>query len=256
MKHNQKGSAVEILLLAIVVIVIIGGGLWVYNHHSTSSTSTTTSKKTTSSSSSSTPAGPNQAQYAGWQSFCSSYGGLCLKYPATWKLSQVTNPPGQSADGQEVDTFTSPSGNVEVVYMPSAQVTGSRRQEAIQVVGVTPTALSTVEVVSLIDQVSGSSSQYAVEDFVTLTSAAHAINSSDSPFKTGATISSSYEPPYHQFTNPERPSDIGQTILAVTEKGGNPAGNVFSSSSDAEAWLNSSEVQTAGQILDSVTFSQ
>lgn len=197
---------------------------------------------------------PDLSQYNGWLSFCSSYGGLCLKYPTTWKLTQVANTPGTSQNGQEVDTITSPSGGVKVVYMPGATVSGDRQQENITVVGATKTGVNNLGVFQLINQVSNV--QYEVEDFVTLTTASHALNKADSVFAQGATISNTAEPPYHQFTNPERPGDIGQQLLAVTGSSGNPGDNTFSSSASAQAWLSSAEVQTAGQILASVTYSQ
>jgi hypothetical protein len=176
-------------------------------------------------------------------------------YPPTWKLTQSTNAPGSSSEGQEVDVITSPSGSVKVLYLPSASVTGIRRSEDITVAGVSTTAIPAMEVVRLIDNLGGSPPEYTVEDFVTLTSAAHSLDGSNTAFTAGTTIASSSEPPYHQFTNPERPSNIGQQLLAVTEANGAPDGNIFTSSAAAEAWLNSSEVQTATQILDSVTYS-
>jgi hypothetical protein len=254
-KNDQRGFGVVETLMLLVIIVLIGAAGWLVlkNHSKTVKSS---NAQTTQSASTQSSAGPNQSQYAGWKSFCSSYGGLCLKYPVSWKLSQATSAPGASASGQEVNTITSPSTNVTVTYRPSAQVSGDRRQEAIKVAGVVPTAISGLEVLKLIDYTGGSANPYAVEDFVTLTSAAHALNSTDTPFTAGATIGNTSEPPYHQFTNPVRPGDIGQQLLAVTVSNGDPGSNFFNSDSDAQSWLNSPEVVTAGQIIDSVTYSQ
>lgn len=255
--NNQEGFSVVETLMLLIIIVLIGAAGWlVYRDNKKTPTAikvtTSTASSTTNTSSS---AGPNQAQYAGWLSFCSSYGGLCLKYPSNWKLSQVSYTPGTSpTTGQEVNTITSPSTTVTVSYMPSALVTGSRRDETIKVVGVTATAISNLKVYKLIDQLS--SSQYAVEDFVTLNSAAHALDTAATPFTAGAKIAAGAEPPYHQFTNPERPSDIGQQLLAVTISNGNAGNNIFTSNAAAQAWLTSAEVVTASQILDSVTYSQ
>jgi prepilin-type N-terminal cleavage/methylation domain-containing protein len=257
LKNNQKGfSAVETLMAIVIIALIVGAGWLVHSHAKTNKTTTTTTKTSSTNTNTSDPKGPSQSQYNGWLSFCSSYGGLCLKYPANWKLTQAAYAPGQSATGQEVDTITSPSTNVTVTYMPSAQVTGSRRIENIKVVGVTSTDITQLKVIKLIDQITSPSSQYAVEDYVTLTSAAHALNTANTPFTPGATIANTSEPPYHQFTNPQRPGNIGQQLLAVTVANGDPGSNFFTSNANAQTWLSSSEVQTAGQILDSVTYSQ
>jgi hypothetical protein len=124
------------------------------------------------------------------------------------------------------------------------------------VAGLSPTATTNLEVVKLIDQITGPPTQYAAEYYVTLNSAAHALNKTNTPFTTGATIANTSEPPYHQFTNPLRPGNIGQQLLAVTISNGDPGSNFFATSAAAQAWLNSAEVQTAGQILGSVTYSQ
>lgn len=256
-KKNQEGFGAVELLIIIVIIILIGAAGWlVHKNQSKAHNQDKAAKslKTNAGGQVLTGSAPNPSQYNGWLSFCSSYGGLCLKYPTTWKLGQASSTPGASPNGQEVDTITSPSGGVKVVYMPSAAVSGDRQQESISVVGATKTGVNNLGVFQLINQLS--STQFAVEDFVTLTTASHALNSTDSVFAKGATINSTSEPPYHQFTNPERPGDIGQQLLAVTGASGDPAGNLFSSSAAAQAWLSSSEVQTASQILGSVTYSQ
>lgn len=256
LKDNQKGFGATEMLMALVIIALIAAAGWLVYRDNHKTPATVNKPKTLQQNLGKSSGGPNPSQYAGWQSFCSSYGGLCLKYPATWKFSQVTHAPGQSTTGQEVDTFTSPSTLVTVSYLPSAQVSGIRRAETIKVVGVTQTALSNLKIYQLIDQVTGPPIQYAVEDFVTLTSAGHALNKANSPFTLGSTIANTSEPPYHQFTNPLRPGDIGQQLLAVTISNGDPGSNFFSSTTAAQAWLNSSEVVAAGQILASVTYSQ
>jgi Tfp pilus assembly protein PilV len=256
-KNNQRGfGVIEMLMLLIIIILIAAAGWLVLKNHSKTTASKKVTKTLQQNITAKNPAGPGPSQYVGWQSFCSSYGGLCLKYPTTWKLNQASSAPGANANGQEVDTITSPSGNVTVTYRPSAQVSGDRRQEAIKVFGVTATDLSSLVVVKLIDYVGGTSNSYAVEDYVTLATAAHALNNADTPFTTGATIASTSEPPYHQFTNPLRPGDIGQQLLAVTVSNGDPGSNFFNSNSAAQSWLNSPEVVTAGQIIDSVTYAQ
>jgi|ERR1039458_7354224 hypothetical protein len=253
--NNQKGfGAVEVFMALVIIALIIGAGWLVYrdNHKTPAGSKPKTLQQNLGKSSS----GPNQSQYAGWQSFCSSYGGLCLRYPASWKFSQATSAPGQNTNGQEVDTITSPSTAVAVSYMPSAQVSGIRLGETIKVVGVNPASVSNLKVYQLIDEVTGPPVQYAVEDFVTLTSAAHALNKANSPFTLGSTIANTSEPPYHQFTNPLRPGNIGQQLLSVNIGGTTPGNNFFSTATAAQDWLNASEVVAAGQILSSVTYSQ
>lgn|GEM_PF-2524796 len=257
LKDNQKGfGALEVLMLLVIIILIGAAGWLVHKNQDKSHSQDKTDKSLKANTSGQVLSGsaPSSSLYNGWLSFCSSYGGLCLKYPTNWKLTQVANAPGTSANGQEVDTITSPSGSVKVLYMPSAAVSGARRPETINVISDTKTSVSNLGVFQLIDQLS--SSQFAVENFVTLTTASHALNSADSVFSKGATISNTADPPYHQFTNPERPGDIGQQLLAITGSSGDPAGNLFASSSAAQAWLSSAEVQTATQILSSVTYSQ
>jgi type II secretory pathway pseudopilin PulG len=255
-KNNQKGfGAIEVLMVLGIVILIGAAGWLVYKNQNKAHTQNKTAKTLQQDLKGQVLSGsaPNPSQYNGWQSFCSSYGGLCLKYPASWKITQATYPPGTEPNGQEVDTITSPSGNVKVVYMPSAQVSGDRQVETITVASATKTDVSDLGVFQLINALSPS--QFAVENFVTLTTASHALNSTDSPFTQGATIANASEPPYHQFTNPQRPEDIGQQLLVVTNASGDPAGNSFASSAAAQAWLNSAEVQTASRILGSVTYS-
>jgi hypothetical protein len=256
LKNNQEGFGVVETLMLIIIVVLIGAAGWLVHKDQTKTHTPGSNASSTKATGTVNAAGPSPSQYNGWLSFCSSYGGLCLKYPTSWKLTQATSAPGANPQGQEIDTITSPSTNVTVTYRPSAQVSADRRQEAIKVAGVTPTDVSELEVVKLIDQLSGTSNPYAVEDFVTLGSAAHALNSKDSPFTSGATIANTAEPPFHQFTNPVRPDDIGQQLLAITISNGDPGGNFFSSSAAAQAWLSSAEVVTAGQILNSVTYSQ
>jgi prepilin-type N-terminal cleavage/methylation domain-containing protein len=253
---DQKGFGATEMLMALVIIGLIAMAGWlVYRNHSKTQAAVKNNHSAHTNPAVNTP-NSNQSQYATWKSFCSSYGGLCLKYPATWKLSQATFAPGQNANGQEVDTITSPSTSVAVSYMPSAQVSGVRRIESIKVVGVNPTATSDLKVYQLINQITGPPIQYAAEDFVTLTSAAHALNKANSPFSQGAVIANSAEPPYHQFTNPLRPGNIGQQLLSVNIGGFGPGINFFSSAQSAQDWFKTSEVVTAGQILASVTYAQ
>jgi Tfp pilus assembly protein PilW len=257
-KKNQEGfSVVEALIAIVIIVLIVGAGSLVLKNHNKAHTQDKTAKTLKAVNTTGqvlSGSAPDSSQYNGWLSYCSSYGGLCLKYPTTWKLGQVSNAPGASPNGQEVDTITSPSGTVKVVYLPSAAVSGDRQTESITVVGATKTAVNNLGVFKLIDQLSAT--QFQVENFVTLTTASHALDANDSPFAQGTTIASSSEPPYHQFTNPERPGDIGQQLLVVTGANGDPTDNVFSSAAAAQAWLNSAEVQTASQILSSVTYSQ
>ena len=255
-KKDQKGFGATEMLMALTIIALIALAGWLVNRNHAKTQAAVGVSRSTHANSPGNTQGPNQSQYAGWKSFCSSYGGLCLKYPSTWKFTQATFTPGQNTNGQEVDTITSPSTSVAVSYLPSAQVSGVRRIENIKVVDVIPTATSDLKVYQLIDQVTGPPAQYAVEDFVALTTAAHALNKVNSPFNKGATIANSAEPPYHQFTNPLRPGNIGQQLLSVNIGGTTPGGNIFDTNAAAQDWLNGSEVVTAGQILSSVTYSQ
>ena len=255
-KKDQKGFGATEMLMVLVIIGLIAMAGWLVNRNHTKTQAAVGVNRSTHTNPAVNTPSSNQSQYAGWKSFCSSYGGLCLKYPSTWKLSQASFAPGQNTNGQEADTITSPTASVAVSYMPSAQVSGVRLNETIKVVGVNPTATSDLKVYQLIDQVTGPPTQYVVEDFVTLTSAAHALNKANSPFNQGTTIANTSEPPYHQFTNPLRPGNIGQQLLSVNIGGTGPGANIFNSNAAAQDWLNASEVVTAGQILSSVTYSQ
>src|SRR5690348_8521933 len=92
--------------VAVVGLVILMG--WaVYSHSQTASTNTTT---TTHSS----PDTRKTDQYAGWQTYCSTAGGICLRYPADWQQHETSGPDPAS----DQVTFISPSQTVQVVYIP------------------------------------------------------------------------------------------------------------------------------------------
>lgn len=146
LSNNEVGFGAIEVVLTIVVIFVAGISVWlVYKNHHEKIVPTAvaeTTKKTTEA--------PNQ--YAGWRTFCSSVGGLCLKYPATWKFSQKTQ-------YYEIDTMTSPTGKVMVDYSPTDAPGGCTGSNAtIHVANVLFTEAKKFDIINLAKLQKGSSS--------------------------------------------------------------------------------------------------
>src|SRR6185312_6009117 len=249
-ERDQAGFSLVETLLVLVVIIVIGLAGWlVYKHqkHAAKDTAKPAASKSKTVAKSAKPADP----YAGWKSFCSSYGGLCLQYPADWQLKQQTFTANESPS-PEIDTVTSPSGDIVVSYTPSNAVRGTGNPITMKVVGVSDARSQGLHVVSLIDKYDGSggSKPYSIENFV----ATNLKASNGTAFTTGATISANYEPVVRQFT-PANRSNFA-SVLAVeydqNDKQGLSSG--FDTYDAAAAALNGSEAKTADQILKSAKY--
>ena len=262
LKNNQQGfSAVEVVLVVIIIALIGTVGWLVYkNHHksTTASTASTTTVPTTSTKSTTTTTQPVNP-YAGWQSFCSSYGGLCLKYPSNWTLKTTSEAASTTINTQEAD-ITSPSGNVTVEYQPyctqlSAPPAGTWTDNVLSVTS--PTSTSDFKVVKAVSSYQGSSSS----------------NISESLYLTSNSVIQQYGITVGSHTNTTGDTDEAAAGFFANSKSSDPSnlqcmnvgslknstgGNYlnFSSTSAAQAWFSNSEAVTANQILSSVSYNQ
>jgi len=246
LSKNQKGfTAVEVLLVILILVVIGAVGYMVYhNNHKTNSTNTadkTTSSSSSSKSSTATATNP----YAGWQQLCSTGGGLCMKYPSSWKLS------GSDSDGY---TITSPSGATAVTYEPDG---GGMDGGAYSLAGA-----------------GGSECPANIASITPLTTNASNLDILEATVNCTANVNSnvtSWTPSYTFISNSEVESQSlksGQTTpdtftigIDNTSTSSSPPQLLFaestspnfSTSSAAQQWFSSSDAQTADKILSSVS---
>jgi hypothetical protein len=86
---NELGfSAVEFVVIIVIIILIGAAGYFVYRHEHKSKTTTTTTTTSTNKSSSVTT-----NIYNNWKSYCDSGAKLCFKYPSSWSISDAASPP-------------------------------------------------------------------------------------------------------------------------------------------------------------------
>jgi hypothetical protein len=235
LSKNQKGfTAVEGLLIILILVVIGGVGYMVYhNNHKTKPVAAST---TTANTSISNP-------YSGWKSFCSTSGKLCLKYPTTWTFKQSLS----ESVVPEADVFKSPTGQVEVKYFPNSALGPTGDTSTVHVLSVNDTNASGLVIVGLIYNGVDQPNVYYPQLFVTY---------NPSPaYKAGQTLNNNYIPVVPGFGGDSR-TGSGITELDVEQASQTDQGNGFTSQSAAQAWLNSSEVQTGDKILKSVTYDQ
>jgi hypothetical protein len=243
---NNKGfTLVEALLIVLVVAVIGFGGYYVWQNQRKDDT--TKANSTSSTSPNSVTKSGSTDPYQGWKSYCSSLGGLCIKYPSSWTYAQDTSNSGPA--GSEVNTITSPSHKVVVVYAPDVQLGGTGVSETSNVVDVTPNKAGDFAVVQLVNTVKTSGS-YTADVFATPQDS----TSSQDKWTKGTSITNSYTPQWHQFINPKQAGSPRNQLLAVTPDGNPFTLNRFNSAADAQAWLSSSEVKIAIQILTTVSY--
>lgn len=258
-RKNQKGFSTVEPILIIVIIALIGvvGWLVYKNHHKTttvSTTNTSSSKPVTSTKLSTQPTNP----YAGWQSFCSSYGDLCLKYPTSWTLKTTTEAVSTTQNTEEAN-ITSPSGNVTVQYQPDcSQLVGppasGKYNDAILSV-TSPPGTSNFKVIKGISSYQSSTSNHISESLY-LTSnlivqqQKITVGTFSNATGTGDEAAAGF------FENPSlnNPNDSNaQECMNVGMLDSSGANYVnFSSTNAAQEWFSNSEVQTADQILLSV----
>ena len=120
MGNNQQSSGFGIVAAVLVLaclLVVTGTGYAVYRAW----LNTAPRPSSTSKSLSSRPSRPTQVTtgiYTGWHEYCSTVGGLCLKYPDTWQVDD------QSANGGTT-VIANASKSVEIAYNPTPQIGGA-----------------------------------------------------------------------------------------------------------------------------------
>ncbi|MCL5113302.1 MAG: hypothetical protein M1554_02360 [Patescibacteria group bacterium] len=253
-KEKQAGfSVVEIILILIIVILIGTVGWFVYkNYHNTIKTVTRAKSTTTI---------PTQTtnQYAGWQSFCSNYGGLCIKYPTNWTLKLTTEPISTTQNTQKID-ITSPSDSVMVEYQPyCVQLAGppvGYWTDNILSVTSPMFTYNNFKIIKAISSYQGSNSSN-ITDSLYLTSSSVVQQDGITVGVHTNTTGITDEAGAGFFTN-IRSNDQNLQCLwtsQVNKSVGTNSQN-FSSVSKAQAWFSNSEVLTANQILNSVSYYQ
>ncbi len=262
LNNNQEGfSAVEVVLVVVIVALIGVVGWLVYNHHKTTTVSTVSAnstKPTTSTNATTTPTQP-ASPYAGWQSFCSSYGGLCIKYPSNWKLKTTSEAASTTINTQEAD-ITSPSGNVTVEYQPyctqlSAPPSGIWTDNILSVTS--PTSTSDFKIVKSVSSYQGNNSSNISESLYLTSNSViqqYGISVGTHTNTTGNTD----EAVAGFFANAKSSAPSNLQCLNVGSLKNSTGGNYlnFSSAADAKAWFSNSEAVTAKQILSSTSYNQ
>jgi len=262
LQKNESGfSVAEIVLVGVVIALIVIVGWLVYkNHHKTTTASVTSASSTKPTTSTKTVTTTPTNPYAGWQSVCSSYGGLCLKYPSTWKLSTTANPsPNQSGDYYYI---TSPNSTNTAAYPPEDSVEYQSNTEytngwnntagvyTSKILSVTsPVGTSDFKVVqALVTEYQswfprGRQYSYYLDYFVTTNAEIQ-----QQGIVQGSTLNNSSSSINDWFTNPKSSNPQANQMIYV-----NPP--AFSSLTDAQNWLSTSEGTTAGLILSSLSYS-
>jgi hypothetical protein len=240
---NNKGFAPLLLLVAVVAVLVVGGGVYVYrqNHKAKASVSTTgTVSKTapragTKSTATSDP-------YAGWKQYCSTYGGVCFKYPADWTTSE-----GQTsiADVSSL-TVTSPTGKVKVEYSPADQGIGGACDPTecfFNTLSLDKPLASNASNLEIVRGMSSDTSTNTIVPFYYVTSSSQVTTQGLIVGKNVGTGLLGTE-----FPNPKVESGIEHIQVWDT------ANTSYTSASDAQSWFSNAEVVTAGKILSTVTY--
>jgi Tfp pilus assembly protein PilE len=236
---NQEGFTMVEALLIILILVVIGGvGYMVYHNQKNN----TASKTTTNSSSSKLAKTTNP--YTGWQQLCSTSGGLCMKYPNSWKLN------GSDSAGY---TITSPSGTTAVVYMPNG--TPDDGAYGYENAGNCPSSILSVS--QLITNASN------LDVVQAITNCTENVNSN----MTSSTPNSSVIPASDVSSQGLKAGGVDDSSLYIALVNNNSSSSTrqllyisdlsnatYGTSSAAQQWFSSADVQTAGKILNSVTY--
>jgi hypothetical protein len=239
---NQSGfTAVEGLLIVLILVVIGSVGYMVYhNNHKTKTASSSNTGVTTTSAKATQSVNP----YAGWQQLCSSSGGLCMKYPSSWKLS------GSDDAGY---TLTSPSGTIAVAYMPNGtpddgaygyENAGNCPSNVLSVSPITTNA-NNLDIVQAITNCTANVNSSMTSSTPT-SSVIPAFDVSSQGLKAGSVDNSSLDV---ALVNSNSSSSTRQ-LLYISDL----SNTTYGTSSAAQQWFSSSDVQTAGKILSSVSY--
>lgn len=261
---NQKGfSAVEAILVLIIVILICVVGWLIYEKQHKTTTTKATAAQSNNVASATRPASKPSKQttnlYAGWETYCSSYGGLCLKYPPSWTV-KTTSEPTSTAKKTDKAEITSPSGNVTVEYQPyciqmAAPPAGTYTENILSVS--TPTGASGFRVVKAISSYQGKNDGYTSESLYLTSSAVVQKNGIAVGVHTDNTGKID-EAAAGFFKNAKSSDPSNLQCINVGSLKNSTGGNYlrFSSTSAARKWFSDNEAQAAAQVLESVSHGQ
>jgi prepilin-type N-terminal cleavage/methylation domain-containing protein len=250
-QNNQSGfTVIETLIVLLVVAAIALAGVLVYRHdHKTktvnaSTTASTTKPKVTVSTNNKTVATVNP--YAGWKSYCSSDGGLCIKYPTNWTYANVSN---QGSNPEEY-TFTSPDNKIDVIYEPNDQLplTAGQASTVDVLSSMSPTSTTDFKVIQAIETQKNSVS---VGYFLTSNSVAQQFSLTLGTHTSNQDVIG--QASFFQNSKGTNPS-YNQTIYVAEPP--NPYVSSVSTNTEAKSWFSSSDVKVAGQILESASYAQ
>ncbi len=238
-KSNQQVGFTGVETLIVIVIAIFVGiaGYFVYkNYHKPITVKQSASVASVNSK-------PNP--YADWKTYCPSLGSLCVDYPMSWIISQATSPGVQSI------SITSPSKDTAVVYYPEGSISGSGSKAMVNIVAVGQTAVTSLEVVSEITHWLNPINGVAYTAGVFLEPSANNTTPNNQPIAPGVSYTSNDEPNTYGFEYPAS-SQYTDELYIVDNPSKNIGVNSFTTTQDAQLWLNSPEVKTATRIIDSV----
>jgi hypothetical protein len=265
LNKNELGfTAVEAMLIVLILAVIGFGGYYVYhtNHKTKTTVTSNTANKMTSSSPNSTKSTTSKPEsvanlYAGWDTYCSKFGGLCLKYPSNWILKTTVEPVSNSLNTHEANIM-SPSGNVVVQYQPyctelMAPAPGTYTDDILSVTS--PSSNSNFKIVEAISSYQGSSSSNISENLY-LTSTSVVTQNNITPGVQTNTTGITDEATAGFFMNSKSTNPSNLQCINVGSLNNSTGSNYlnFSTTSAAQAWFGNSEVKTAVKILSSVNY--
>lgn len=231
---NAKGFGLVGILLVLVVLAVAGGtGAYVYHKNHKTKTDTSSTSKTASSTHKNTPIPVDP--YAGWKQYCDTAYHYCFKYPADWTLeadaaSKVGDLGGAS--------LLNPAKSVQVHYTNVDNRDGGRISFTPSYIQKLSSANQDLTAVCGYAISSGEAGQYPpscnVVDSSLLTTFPQTIGQQGqfvgNPVFTDAGTSSSTK-------------YLGQLIAEATSS--------VDTTAAANAWLNSSDAQTALKVLQS-----
>jgi hypothetical protein len=247
-------AAIEVMLIVLALAVVSFGGYYVWHsqHKAKSPSIVTTGTTTTPVTTKTTASTANP--YAGWQSFCSNYGDLCLKYPSSWTIKTTSEPVSTTENIDEAD-ITSPSGGVTVEYQPYCTQlvgppAGTYTDNVLSVSS--PTSTTDFKVIKNISaiQFSNSGSTTYTEGLY-ITSNAVVVGNGITVGSHTNTTGDDDEASAGFFVNAKSSVPSNLQCIDVSSNDSSPS---FSDTSDVQAWFNTSEAQTADQILSSLSY--
>jgi len=241
--HNNKGFALVELLILVVVLLAVGAvGVYAYSHSRHAKNAVNSSNTSHNGSTQTSQNNGTADPYKDWKSYCSSYGGVCFKYPADWTTSEGET----SLPDQKSLTLTSPSGKVAVSYSPADQGVGGSCNPTVcsfDTVSLAKLSASNASDLEVVQGVWSNTSSSAIVPYYYVTSSAQVASQglvSGQNVGTGFLVT--------EFPNPKVTS--GLEHLAVRD----PSQTSYSSPNAAKSWLSGSEVVTAGKILGSLEY--